>query len=392
MKKTVNINLSGYGFTIDEDAYSMLKDYLETLRSVFQSNNYDDDLIDDLELRAAELLMENTPSGAIITTRDIENVIARLGRPEEMMEESEISETASTHSGCESSEERQSADSDGAANAENITPPPFEPKPRHRLYRDVDSKMLGGVCSGIAAYLNVDVVWIRLAFVLVTLASFSVAAVAYIVLWIIVPPAETPLQKMELRGETPTIDNIGRRVTDPGFTQPRAKATASTLWSIFLIGLAVVCIPILLGCGIAFIVCLILLVMVLTSGGLWFLEDVGLSGVWDSYPALGLTLCLLVLLVIIIPLVSFLISVFSSYNRPLKVSRGWRIAGAVIWVISLLGLGITSGKFYHDAERENTPARKITEKITNLEVNVKETTDSLGNTSGVHIDLSAPEK
>lgn len=383
MKKTVNINLAGYGFTIDEDAYAMLKDYLDALETMFRTNNYDDDLIDDLELRAAELLQEMAPDGAIVTSRDVEDVIARLGRPEEMVEETETIVSDSNPS-------------DSPESTETVTPPPYNPAPKHRLYRDIDNKMLGGVCAGIAAYLNVDVVWIRLAFVLVTLASFSVAAVAYIILWIIVPAAETPLQKMELRGEAPTIDNIGRQVTNPDASKPRNAMTASTIWKVFLIGLAVICMPVLLGCGISFIVCLILLLMVLTSGGLWLIEGFGLTGGWESYPALGLALCLCVLMIVIIPLLAFLLTIFSSYNKPLNISRGWRITAAVLWVVSLIGLGITSGKFYHDTELESPKIKHITEqiseKISDVDINIDEETDSAGNSKSVRINIIKPDK
>lgn len=365
MKKTVNINLAGYGFTIDDDAYSMLKEYLETLESVFRANDYDDDLIDDIELRAAELLQEMAPQGAIVTTKNVEEVIRRLGRPEEMVE---VSETVDVAGNAES--ETISVE------AETATPPPFSPRPKHRLYRDLDDKMLGGVCSGIAAYFNFDVVWVRLAFVLVTFASFSVASLAYIILWIVVPAATTPLQKMELRGTAPTMDNIGRQVTSDGNTSRfNADNAFTTIWKVFLIGLAIVCLPVLLGLGIAFFACLVMLIVLLTSGGLWFFEGAGFIDEFGGHPTLAIVCCLCIILFMAIPMLVFLMTVFSSYRRPLNVGKGWRIAGAVIWILSIIGMGVTAGTFYHDTERESRlsskelPA-KISTKLPNIGINI----------------------
>lgn len=182
MKKTVNVNLSGFSFTMDEDAYALLSKYLETLKHAFSTSNYDEDLIDDFEGRIAELLMAETASGAqIVTLRMVEDIISRIGRPEEIVEDSV--ETLDDPAGEEVEVETETCEE----------PPLYTPKdkPRHRLYRDPRNKILGGVCSGIASYFGIDVTFVRLLFIVLGICSFSTLFIIYLVLWIAMPEAQT---------------------------------------------------------------------------------------------------------------------------------------------------------------------------------------------------------
>ncbi|MDE5875777.1 MAG: PspC family transcriptional regulator, partial [Muribaculaceae bacterium] len=91
MKKTFNINLAGFAFTIDEDAYSLLHDYLNTIEHAFSKEEDSKEISLDIEARVAELLMEKTTTGSpIVTLRDVEEVIARIGKPEDMIEEESL--------------------------------------------------------------------------------------------------------------------------------------------------------------------------------------------------------------------------------------------------------------------------------------------------------------
>lgn len=188
MKKTYNINLGGCGFVIDEDAYETLASYLNTLRDVCTKSGQPE-TVDDIEMRIAEIFTETcaTAPNRILTMGDVEWVIDRMGRPEEIMPQ---------------------AVEEGVA-----TPPPYSGKKiEKRLYRDTDNKILGGVCSGLAWYMGVDPVWVRIVAVLLAFLTGSTLIWVYIVLWIIIPAARTPYERMQMMGMDSSMDTIGRVV------------------------------------------------------------------------------------------------------------------------------------------------------------------------------------
>lgn len=206
MKKTFQINIAGFGFVIDEDAYVLLNEYLATIDRAFSGNPERGELVSDIEGRIAELLLGSTCNGSsIVTLHEVEDVIKRIGSAEEIIGESE---TSVSPDGSESIEVE-------TASTENATPPPYSsPGIKKRLFRNPRNAMIGGVCSGIAIYFGIDPTWVRIAAILLTFASFSVCAVAYLILWLVLPAANTPYEQMEMTGEEPTIHNIGKTVTD----------------------------------------------------------------------------------------------------------------------------------------------------------------------------------
>lgn len=183
MKKTVKINISGIIFHLDEDAYEKLKAYLDKIHRVFEKQTGGSEIIKDIELRIAELFqLKLSESKQVITLYDVTEIIDKLGEPEEISEEEEQAESQQTEK----------------VNAK-------------RLYRDPDNAILGGVASGMGAYFSIDPVWIRLIFILLLL-GYGVIGVIYIILWLILPKAETYEQKLEMRGENITISNIEKKV------------------------------------------------------------------------------------------------------------------------------------------------------------------------------------
>lgn len=186
MKKTLTVNLGGTVFSIDEDAYELLGLYLERIEGYFAGNPDKLEIMNDIEVRIAELLSRDGHSlTRSVTVNEVEEVIKIMGEPEEFS---------------------------GATESE--TEPSVEyGRTRRRIYRDVDRRVLGGVCSGISAYLSIDVVWVRIIFVILALVAFS-GVLVYLLLWIVIPPALTTAQKLEMRGEPVTINNIGRAVRE----------------------------------------------------------------------------------------------------------------------------------------------------------------------------------
>ncbi|MGL4360541.1 MAG: PspC domain-containing protein [Sediminibacterium sp.] len=172
MKKVININFQGRVIPIEESAYDVLKQYVESLRRFFANEEGRDEIINDIEGRIAELFGETLKKGSTcITDEDVNKIIASMGRPEDF--EGEESKVQSQLGG---SEQQQSTNQRTQ----------YEEVPRGRLYRDQNDKILGGVCSGLASYLRVDPTIVRLVFALITFGA-GTGILLYILLWIILP-------------------------------------------------------------------------------------------------------------------------------------------------------------------------------------------------------------
>ena len=194
MKKTFNINLGGIVFHIDEDAYELLDKYLSNLRIHFSKEEGAEEIVHDMELRITELFSERlNERKQVVTLTDVEEIIAQMGKPEEFSEDT----TQDTN--------------------EYIK----EEKGPKRLFRDPDNKVIGGVCSGIAAYLGWDVTAVRIIFIALALPFIlngslilNGVVIAYIIAWIIIPEANTAAEKLSMKGMKVNVENIGKTVTD----------------------------------------------------------------------------------------------------------------------------------------------------------------------------------
>jgi phage shock protein PspC (stress-responsive transcriptional regulator) len=173
MKKIININLSGMVIPIEDSAYESLKRYIESLRQYFTTEEDKDEIINDIESRIAELMNEKVKKGsAAITDADIEEIIGSMGRVEDF-EKTDAEEKTTT-----------SKQSSGAyAQTEQAAPK----RAKGRLYRDSSDKFIGGVCAGIANYMNVDPAIVRLLFAIITFGGFGMGILIYVLLWIILP-------------------------------------------------------------------------------------------------------------------------------------------------------------------------------------------------------------
>lgn len=193
MNKTVTINISGIIFHIEEEAYDKLSKYLNTIKGYFTSNESGNEIIADIEARIAELLQAKVSQfKQVVLMADVDEVINALGKPEEFVD----GEATPNNN---SSKQNESATQTGPV--------------KRRMFRDPDDKAIGGVCSGVAHYFDIDVVWIRLAtFLLIFFGGVSLWV--YIILWIIIPEAKTTADRLAMRGEPINIDNISKTVSD----------------------------------------------------------------------------------------------------------------------------------------------------------------------------------
>ena len=187
MIKTININLSGIVFNINEDAYSILNNYLTSIRSKFKNTEGGDEIIADIESRVAEIFTEKLDeSRQVIELKDVELVIETLGQPEDYDLEEEDTSYSQSYS---------------------------QRNKNRKFFRDPDDKMLGGVSSGIGAYVNIDTVWIRLLWIILFF-GYGFGFIAYLILWIVIPEAKTTADKLEMRGEPVNIENIEKKIKE----------------------------------------------------------------------------------------------------------------------------------------------------------------------------------
>lgn len=365
MKKTFNINIAGFPFTIDDDAYSLLNDYLDAIEHAFKNVEDSQELVNDIECRIAELLLEYTSSSSpIVTVTQVEDVIKRIGKPEEMIAEDETISISGNG-------EKTKTDSF----FEEVTPPPFtqkNPYQKKKLFRDPQNAMLGGVCSGLGWYLNCDPTWIRLATVLLTFASISTCGIVYLVLWLVLPEAKTPLERMQMMGESPTIENIGKTVTDsfkedngqkPFPQQPTDSSTfAQVLSSVFgilakvliIIGL-IIGLPILIGLAIALIGCVFSLILFGTStlsGFLPFGADTESESITILY---GIIAGIGFIIFLGIPLFMLIRKGISPKAKPLSKTTSWILS--ILCVLGFFTAAFAIGKIINEAEKNDRISR-----------------------------------
>jgi phage shock protein PspC (stress-responsive transcriptional regulator) len=178
MKITVSINLGGYSFNIDEDAYAELKRYLKNLELHFAQEESSSEILSDIEARMAELFRTKLTSfKQVITIEDVRQVVSVLGTPEDI------------------------SDTEGPTVREKFSAPGY-----HRMYRDPDHRVIGGVCAGIAAYWDIELWLVRLIFFI--LAMMGVGILIYLILYIVLPEAKTTAEKIAMKGHPVNIHNI----------------------------------------------------------------------------------------------------------------------------------------------------------------------------------------
>lgn len=197
MNKVFNINLGGYPFTIDEDAYEHLSQYLEAIHRHFKKSEGYEDITTDIEDRLAELFQDLRDGRPIITLKTVKSAIDTMGTPEEFGAEAVGASTSTT-------EEEE----------EPVVERDYGVKPGKRLYRNPDDEVFRGVASGIAAYFGIqDPLWVRLAFVLLTISG-GLGIPLYLVLWAVLPQALTSADRLAMRGQPINVSNIAKTVEE----------------------------------------------------------------------------------------------------------------------------------------------------------------------------------
>ena len=255
MKKNITINLCGRLYNIDEDAYELLRNYIDSLRSYFSRQQGGEEIADDIEERIAELLDELKEQGSeAVTIENVQSIIQRVGNPDEMDGEGadnarEEAEATAERAGGESEEKKS-----------------FLSK---RLYRNQEDKKLMGVLSGIATWLGVEPFFCRLAVVCFSLFCwflplhrlFWLIVLAYIVMAILMPAAETPEERLRMKGRQVNPKNLGEELKESSERKSSPRQNSSFIsvfftvigtlirWFIYFLGamFALSCIGALIG-------------------------------------------------------------------------------------------------------------------------------------------------
>lgn len=331
MKKTLTVNLGGTVYHIDEDAYVLLDNYLNNLKYHFRNEADADEIVRDMETRISELFSEYINQGQqVITIDNVEEVIARMGKPEDINSENDA----------------YNGDDNYYKNTS------FNEKTKRRLFRNPDDKILGGVVSGLAAYLGWDTAWLRIIVLLcgIFLHGFILA---YIIAWIIIPMARTATEKLQMKGEPVNMENIGKTVTD-GFEKmndyvhsekPRTfiEKLGNIFFSVigFIVKLAFVILAIC--CAPAVIVVLVVLFAllmaatgVLVSVPAFFYDALPYIN-WDmvgTSAGLAVTMVVCGLLLIGIPVVGFIHLILHIAGKKEPMSTSMKIVMILLWIVA----------------------------------------------------------
>lgn len=336
MNKTININLGGFFFHIDEIAYQILKGYLESIaRSLSDDPKGKNEIIADIEARISELLSETIRDPRqVINESDINDIIKIMGQPEDYDDHTE---------------DYTNTDNSYSTRTNNTK----------KLYRDGVNKFLGGVASGLGHYFGIDSIWVRLAFILITLTGgFGIPI--YIILWILLPEAKTTADKLEMEGEAVNIDNIEKKIrTEFNNVGDKIKnadySKAKTGFQNFLDTLGKIILAIfnvigkIIGVLLMFVAAAILLTLVIGAFSFGSIEFMGMTQNFANIPSFMYssliphwTLATLIFIAIGFPfLILFLLGlrIVSSSVKQLNKATSLTLLG--IWIIAILALGFT---------------------------------------------------
>ncbi len=330
MKKVEKVSIGRYAFTLYEEAYYKASEYLDELNNYYSNREGGNEVMEGIEERMAELLLEKCGPGGIVSVEMISEVISILGRPEVI----------------------EDADSDGSAGSGSN----LHYNAKKKLFRDPSSRILGGVSSGLAAYFNIEtalvrVIWVVLWFVFssagaLTLPVFGGAfiPIVYIIMWLVIPPAKSVQQRCQMRGEDGTLGDLEKNIAKGAdYVGRKAKEIGnSDFWKTLGRVFSIIIGMILLIIGVSG-----LMVGVLGLFGITFFNytilDMGLGWLSEYAPifALSLPVMLLKTVILLVVLLPFLGMLYGGIQmifgfKPPKWKPGLIIF--VIWMIALIAL------------------------------------------------------
>ncbi len=346
MKEIEKVSIAGIAFMLDNDAFEALDSYLQSLKAAYRREPDSGEIIADIEARIAELILSRQDAGVVVSKSLIDQIVTQLGAPE----------------------------IDG-------TSTPESPFPR-RLYRNKEGAKLGGVCSGIATFFDIDPVWVRLSIfaplLLLILSSpmrghmirdfhgflgvlFAGMVLLYFLLWVVVPMARSPRQKLEMKGQRITASSIETNLRQEFAAQstPRKAEQTASVWSELFLVLGRIVLFFLKAIGWIVGISLLLAAMCIAAGFFAALFDPDVLHIGNSdfslfmssFPASHLVTAL-ALLAALVPIVALVWMLFCFiFNKPLRGRPFGVMTG--IWLILCLFLGAMTIKVVRDLDRND---------------------------------------
>ena len=318
MNKTVSISLAGFSFMIEEQAYEKLNKYLHALRNSLEKDEADE-VMYDIEIRIAEIFKENLDKREVVNSDDVEKVIAQLGTPEAIEGQSE-------------------------ENAERESP---QEKIRKELFRDMKKGKIAGVCAGLAQFFGLDISLMRIIWILVFIFTVGfVSVVAYVILWIVLPEAETASDFLKMQGKPINFDSLkeaGQKVNSfYNENKSEIAKTGAGIWKVIRIILG----GIMAILAVKFLISLFLSLLVLLGG--WDFQFLGMyedldefNFIFDLNDETRYVFVAIVIFAILIPIVVFTELSIILFSPKTKV-KYWSFSVGFL-TICLLVLGIYFG-------------------------------------------------
>lgn len=329
MNQIKKCSIAGVSFTMENDAYEALNAYIKSLQDNYRNDPDGEEIVADIEARIAELILSAQKADAIICKPLIDNIIKQLGSTEEINNDSPEYE--------QPKREPEITDSNGI------------PRMPRRLYRDMESGKLGGVCAGIANYFDKDVTLIRLLMFVPLILSvisgplaifrwfepmmwnvFIVELICYLVMWFTVPVASSARQKLEMRGEKITAQSIRENTSTAADARERSiiAKIVGAIGTILLIGLKFLALLILIG-----------LVVGCSLLGMVALSAVPMFG-FEFYTGLALMSFFFVAILPIVALI-YLAIMFLISRRPKGLIF---LVILMMWIVALVTMTISAIK------------------------------------------------
>ena len=310
MKRNITINLCDRLFQIDEDAYELLQNFTDSLRSNFRGQEKGEEIVNGVEERIAKLFDELKNNGkTAININDVTDVINRV-----------------------STSEQASADAAGMR------------KQGKKLYRNPNDKMLNGVCSGIAAYTGTNVLIWRVIAVVIALVSFvGFGILFYVLLAIILPSADTPEEQLRMEGKEVTVQNLANVMANKnqtvkyGFLRELLTFLLKIAFGFFT-GVAILAgIVVIIGFLLVLMTVLVTLIMPEKAAvALPFAQEtVGLIEIWNAQPSLCISFIVSVLAFLFIPVYALIRSILCAMRKKERLSVAKRTAWIVLWLLSI---------------------------------------------------------
>ena len=333
MNEIKKCSISGIAFVFEKVAYNRLSVYIDSLKRAYKDNPESDEIIADIEARIAELILSaQSDQTQTVCLPLVENIIAQLGSAEDITGDEDRVPTTDT-------------------------------RIARRLYRDMENSKLGGVCSGLGKYLNIDPVLIRLAIfsplILIPISNIShyiywlnplgtnifwVLIATYVIMWFVVPQAVSARQKLEMEGEAVTAKAIADRQKDATDEQ-RAKSTLATF--IGSLGkIAIVCLKAFVAIAIFvmtfFCIGLIAAFIAMATGiGTTLIQAGNLGTLADVITTFGTGLPLFAVCVVLVPtmVIIYLLASLVLGSKP----RGWvLLCSLIVWILFIIGIFTTA--------------------------------------------------